>query len=175
MYRTLATTLIIGLALTVPLHAAPELRPGLWQHTMEMKGGIQQAMQKLQQQLENMPPEQRKMMQQMMQSQGVPFANGPQTFKTCLSEETAKRGYVPDKDGRCQHEISAEDGKTVTFQLTCKGNPPSSGHGTYTYHNPTSFSGKSVMKTTHNGQQQTTTIIQSGKWLSEDCGGRTAH
>jgi hypothetical protein len=172
MYRAL-TAVALGIILASPAQAAPELRPGLWEHTMEMKGGMQEAMQQMQKQLENMPPAQRKRMEQMMQGQGIPFANGPQTFKTCLSEETAKRGYVPDKDGRCQHEITEEDGNTLSFEVTCKGNPPSTGHGTYTYHSPTSFSGKSVITTTANGRNQTTTITQSGKWLSSDCGGRT--
>ncbi|MGM0594913.1 MAG: DUF3617 domain-containing protein, partial [Pseudomonadota bacterium] len=138
MKSALTATLLCS-ALVAPLHAAPDqLRPGLWEHTVEMEGGMQEAMQKLQKQLESMPPEQRQMMEKMMQSKGVPFANGAHTIKSCLSEERAKQGFAPQRDGRCQHEITERSGSTVKFQMRCSGNPPASGSGEYTFESPTS-------------------------------------
>ncbi len=84
--------------------AQPEMRPGLWKHSFAVEsqnGEVESAIREMQQQLRNMPPQQRRIMEQMMAAQGVQFGPSGQSVKVCVSEEEAARGDVPQKDGYC--------------------------------------------------------------------------
>eukprot|EP01034_Spumella_vulgaris_P000504 gene504-674_t len=67
------------LATACGLAAAQNIKPGLWEISSKMGGNpeMDQAMAQMQQQMAAMPPEQRKMMQDMMAKQGVNMATGP--------------------------------------------------------------------------------------------------
>lgn len=176
-----ALTLAAALAastLAAPLHAAPDMRAGLWQHEFSMKsqsGQMEQAMQQMQEQLKNMPPEQRKMMEQMMAERGVELGSDSQRIKVCVSEERAKKGFVPQQDGNCTHEVIEQSGNTTRFKFRCGGPQPSSGEGEVTFSSPTSFHGKAVTTTTINGKPERMEMEQSGRWLSADCGNLKPH
>lgn len=167
-------TLLATLFLGAPLHAQQEeMRPGLWEHSFTIQsqsGEMERALREMQQQLESMPPEQRKMMEQMMTAQGVQMGAGGQSIRVCISKEQAARGMVPQQDGNCRQEIVERRGNTIKFTFQCAGNPPSSGEGEVTFTSPTSYSGKSTFNTTVNGQAERMLMEQSGKWLSYDCG-----
>jgi hypothetical protein len=96
-----AIQLLAAAALTLPAvaqaqGAAPKFRPGLWEHGYTMKsqsGQMEAAMKKMQDALAKMPPEQRKMMQDMMARQGMSIGGTGQTMavKTCITPEQAAR------------------------------------------------------------------------------------
>jgi hypothetical protein len=165
----LAGSLIAGQALA----QQHQMRPGLWQHSFTItsqSGEMERAMDRMQQQLAGMPPEQRKLMEQMMAQEGVQLGASAQSVKVCISEEKAARGVVPQQDGNCSQEIVERSGNTTRLKFNCPGNPPSSGESEITFSSPTVYTGKSTVNTTVNGTPERMIMEQSGKWLSSDCG-----
>jgi hypothetical protein len=74
------------------------MTPGLWEHTYTVKtqsGELEQAMAHMQQQLAGLPPEQRKMVEQMMAAQGVGFGEKANTIKMCITQGEIDRGVLP--------------------------------------------------------------------------------
>ena len=157
--------------------AAQTMKPGLWEITNKMGGSgdadakMPAAQAQMQQQMASMPPEQRKMMQDMMAKQGVnmaPGAGGGMATRICVTREMAARNQPPAQGrGDCKQEQLQKSGNTTKFKFTCT-NPPSSGEGTVTLHNPESYS--MHMKVQGGGQQGQMTMDAQGKWLSNDCG-----
>jgi hypothetical protein len=175
MKRLLAAALALaGGVVTLQAPAqAEQMRPGLWEYNFTARsqsGEMEKAMEQMQQQLASMPPEQRKMMEQMMAGQGMQLGSSVQTVRICVSEEKAARGIVPQQDGDCRQEIVERSGSTTRFTFNCPGNPPSSGEGEITFSSPTAYTGKSIVNTTVNGKPERMTMEQTGKWISSDCG-----
>ncbi len=166
--------LLLASCLAMPLQAEPyKMRPGLWEHSFTIKsqsGEMESAMANMQQQLANMPPEQRKRMEQMMAAQGVQAGAGGQSIRVCVSEEQAERSMMPQQDGDCRQEVLERRGNTIKYRFQCSGDAPSSGEGEVTFTSPTSYSGTSTINTTVQGRTETMAMAQSGKWLSSDCG-----
>lgn len=155
--------------------SAQTLKPGLWEIDSKMQTGsgqMEQSMVQMQQQMASMPPEQRKMMQDMMAKQGVSMgAGGPGavSIKVCMTKEMAERNDIPAHGGDCKHTTSARSGNTVKTSFTC-ANPPSSGEGTVTIVSSEAYTTKMTMKTLTQGKPETLKMDGSGKWLSTDCG-----
>ena len=170
---TVAVVLAWSIITTQVLADPAEMRPGLWEHSFTMKsqsGEMERTMQRMQEQMANMPPEQRQMIEQMLADQGMQVGPSGQSVRICLSEEQAKRGMVPQQDGNCSQEIVERRGNTIKFRFTCNGIPPSSGEGEVTILSSTAYTGKSTVDTTVQGSPEHMTIASSGKWLSSDCG-----
>ncbi len=165
------------LALLVACTALPlaaqtqKLRPGLWEHGITMKnqgGQTDNAMAQMQQKMAGMPPEQRKMIEEMLAKQGVGLGARPGTVKVCLSKEDVERDELPPRDG-CTQTVK-RSGNTMQVAFQCKGNPPSSGEGVITVLSPTAYSGEFSSQTVVNGKPVTTPMSQAGQWVGADCG-----
>ena len=159
---------------TLPALAQSQLKPGLWEYSMQMKSGDGQTeatMARAQEQLAKMPPEQRKQMEAMLAKNGVAMGAKANTVRVCLSKEAAERGEPPQNDGRCKHETLQRSGSSMKFRFSCAGEPPSSGEGEYTFAGPGSYTGHMVMTTVVKGQAKRMEMNQTGQWLSADCGG----
>lgn len=155
------------------LAQAQKMRPGLWEHSFTMKsqsGQMEKAMSDMQQQMASMPPEQRKMMEQMMAQQGMGMGTPGKSVKVCITKEQAERNEVPQQEGNCTQQVVQRTGNTVKVKFSCTGNPPTSGESEVTFSSPTTYTGKSVVDTMVNGKPERMTMDQSGKWLSADCG-----
>lgn len=154
---------------------AQSTRPGLWEMNSKMGGNpeIDAAMAQMQKQMASMPPEQRKMMEDMMAKQGVNIAAGPggtMAMKVCITPEMAARQEMPTQtEGDCKTTITSRSANGMKMNFVCQ-NPPSSGEGTYTFNGDTSYTMKMVMQSVQNGKPQNVTIDGQGKWLSKDCG-----
>lgn len=154
---------------------AQSTRPGLWEMNSKMGGNpeIDAAMAQMQKQMASMPPEQRKMMEDMMAKQGVNIAAGPggtMSMKVCITPEMAARQEMPTQtEGDCKTTITSRSANGMKMNFVCQ-NPPSSGEGTYTFNGDTSYTMKMVMQSVQNGKPQNVTIDGQGKWLSKDCG-----
>lgn len=175
MKKTLSATAVLAVAIGTgqALAEVEQMRHGLWEHSFTMKsqsGEMEKTMSEMQQQLAGMPPEQRKMMEQMMASQGMSLGPNNQTVRICISKEKAAQGLVPQQDGNCSQEVIERRGNTVKMKFTCAGNPPSSGEGEITFSSPTAYTGKSIINTTVQGKPERMTVEQRGKWISYDCG-----
>jgi len=155
---------------------AQSTKPGLWEVQNKMGGNpeMDKAMADMQKQLAAMPPEQRKMMQDMMAKQGgsmpTPGAGGGMAMKVCITPEMAARNDMPTQtEGDCTTTVTSRSGNTMKMKFTC-AKPPSSGEGTYTFMGDTAYSMKMVMTSQHQGKPQNMTMEGQGKWLSADCG-----
>ncbi|MCJ0764646.1 DUF3617 domain-containing protein [Variovorax terrae] len=171
-----------GLLAAAMLATAPfaawgqNIKPGLWEITSKMQsasGQLEQSMAQMQKQLASMPPEQRKMMEDMLAKQGLKQdpASGI-TAKSCVTPEMAARGAMPiQQHGECTNTLSPRVGNTVKVAFTCATRPPSSGEGEITFASNEAYSMKMRMNTTTpQGKPETVTLDGTGKWLGADCG-----
>ena len=166
---------LLAAALALPLAASAQsakLRPGLWEHGFTMKsqsGKMEAAMAQMQQSMASLPPEQRKMMEDMMARQGVGIGPAGNTVRLCLTPEEAERDSPPPPQEGCT-QTSKRSGNVWQIAFQCKGPPPSSGEGQVTLLGPTAYGGNFTMRTVENGKPEQFQMTQSGKWLGSDCG-----
>ncbi|RYX92312.1 MAG: DUF3617 domain-containing protein [Comamonadaceae bacterium] len=156
--------------------SAQMIKPGLWEMSNKVGGSpeMDRAMAQMQQQLASMPPEQRKMMQDMMAKQGVSMggatAGGGVSVKVCISKEMAESNQLPQQtQGDCKTTMGPRTGSSQKFSYVCT-QPPSTGEGEFTYSSPESYAMKMKTNTTVQGKPQTMTMEGTGKWQSADCG-----
>jgi hypothetical protein len=154
--------------------AGQTLKPGLWE--MQHKAGgnpeIDQAMAEMREQMASMPPEQRKQMEQMMNSRGMamsPTPGGGMAMKMCLTKEMVERNEITDKRGDCTTTRQQRSGSTLTLAFTCT-NPPSNGETQVTFTGSEAYSSRTTITTKSNGKPETMTVEGTGKWLGADCG-----
>ena len=155
---------------------AQSTKPGLWEMTNKMGGNAQMdsAMAEAQKQMAAMPPDQRKMMEEMMAKQGINMptakSGGAMGIKICITPEMAARNEMPNQqDGDCTTTITSRSGSTMKAKFVCT-EPPMTGEGTYTFSGDTAYTADIKMRTTQNGKPENMTIQASGKWLSSSCG-----
>jgi hypothetical protein len=120
-----------------------------------------------------MPPEQRKMMEDMMKSRGMSMnvagGGAGMTVKYCLTKEMAERREVPTQRGDCKSTQTPGVGGKMRFSFSCT-NPVSSGEGEVTYASNDAYSMKMVVNTTVQGRPEKMNMEGSGRWLAADCG-----
>jgi len=156
--------------------SAQNLKPGLWEITNRMQGGeMDKAQAQMQQQMANMKPEQRKMVEEMMAKQGVKMgAGGPSgmSVKTCMTKDMVERNEIPAQQGDCKITKQQRSGNTMRMAYTC-ANPPSSGEGVYTIVSPEAYTMKMTVTSAGKGKDKPRkmNLDASGKWLGADCGG----
>ena len=165
-----------GLALAAFAASAQSMKPGLWEITNKVQGEagsqMEQAQAQMAEQMKNMPPDQRKMMEDMMAKRGVRMgAGGPggMTMQVCMSREMVERNEMPMQKGDCKTTMRERTGSTQKFAFSCN-NPPSSGEGEVSYSGGEAYRSKFMVKTMMNGKPETMHMEGSGKWLSADCG-----
>ncbi len=154
---------------------AQTLKPGLWEINNKMQTGsgqLEKGMAEMQKQMAAMPPEQRKMMQDMMAKQGVSMgasAPGNMLVKICMTKEMVERNELPSQQGDCKTTTSPRIGNSMKMSFVCT-QPPSSGEGSVVFISPEAYTSKMAMKTMVQGKPETMSMDGSGKWLSADCG-----
>ncbi len=165
-----------ALALFASTAQAQSTKPGLWEISHKVGGNAQMdaAMAQAQKQMAAMPPDQRKMMEEMMAKQGVTLptasAGGGMALKLCITPDMAARNEMPSQqEGDCQTTISSRTGSSMKVKFVCT-NPPTTGEGTYTFTGDTAYTMDMKIHTTHQGKPETMTMSGGGKWLSSNCG-----
>lgn len=151
---------------------AIRLKPGLWEHGFTMSsssGQAEAAMKQMQQSMASLPPEQRKMMEDMMARQGVGIGPKGNTVKLCMTKEDVERDSPPQAQDGCT-QTSQRSGNVWQVSFQCKGPPPSSGEGQVTLQTPGAYSGNFTIRTADKGRPEQYRMSQTGKWLSADCG-----
>lgn len=173
---TLALLVLTGTVAT-SASAQQKMRPGLWEHSMSMKtqsGQMEAALAQAQKAMANMPPAQRKQMEQMMAAQGLGISSGPQghILKVCITPEQAARDNLPQQDG-CTQKVQRVDANTMKVSFQCKGeqgDAPTSGEGTVSFQSDRAYTGQFKIKSTVNSKPEQIDMAQKGQWLSDDCG-----
>ena len=176
--KILALATAALLAMAAASAGAQTMKPGLWEMTNKMGGSpeIDQAMAQLQQQMANMPPEQRKIMEDMMAKKGMGMGGvspGGIVVKACITKEMAERNQLPlQHSGDCTNTISDKTSTGMKMKFTCT-NPPSSGEGQLNFLGDSAYTMKMKISTAGQGKPQVTTVDGSGKWVTSDCGNIT--
>ena len=175
LFKTVLTMFAAALSALLALPASAQTtRPGLWEVTSKLSGNpeMEQAMAQMQKQFASMPPEQRKMMEDMMAKQGVVMgasANGVST-KICITKEMADRKELPmQQEGDCKNTISERTSTSAKMTYSCT-NPPSSGEGRITFNGDTAYTMKMRINVKEQGKMQTIQLDGAGKFLVADCG-----
>lgn len=130
------------------------------------------AMAQMQREMANMPPDQRRMMQEMMAKQGMQMGTAPgggMSVRMCMTREMVERSEFPAQHGDCRTTQQARSGNTIKMAYTCR-NPPSSGTGQVTIQSPEAYTMTMNVSSTVGGKTETMSMAGSGKWLSADCG-----
>jgi hypothetical protein len=155
-------------ALAAPVFAAPGMKPGLWEFTSQMHspdGKMEQAMAQAQKQMAAMPPEQRKMVEDMMAKHGVSMNGSGVTAKVCVTKEMAARNEAPvQTKGNCTTTRSPMVGNTMKMHFTCT-NPASAGDGEITFQGDNAYH----MHMTMTGKQAMS-MDADGHYLGSACG-----
>jgi hypothetical protein len=156
--------------------SAQSMKPGLWEITSKMQTGsgqMERQMAQAQQQMANMPPEQRKMMEEMMARQGVKMGTaggGGMTMKVCMTKEMVERNEMPSQQrGDCKTTSQSRSGNTMKMAFACT-NPPSTGEGQFTFNGSEGYTMKMAVNTTVQGKPETMNMDATGKWMGADCG-----
>jgi hypothetical protein len=170
-----AATLLGATCFSVSASHAQAMKPGLWETThksMSGSDGINDKMAQMQQQMANLPPEQRKMLQDMMAKQGVTLGDtgpGGMSVKTCMTKEMIERNEVPQSQSGCTASASPRIGNTQRISFTCS-KPPSTGEGQITFSGPEAYLMKMTVNTQMRGKSEKMDLEGAGKWLGADCG-----
>jgi len=172
MKHTFLYSGLIALSLTAGIVEGASIRPGVWEYTTTIKsqnGEMEKAMAQMEQQMASLPPEQRKMMEKSMAAQGVALGSKANSVRVCVTKENAARKFIPSSDGQCEQTIVRQSTNSVWFKFACKGNPPSSGEGEYTFIGDSSYKGKMTVRTKTQGRTEVVQMNHTGKWISSDC------
>lgn len=163
------------------------MAPGLWRTSMNMDGGLdrkaQEQMEAMQKQLQNMPPEQRKIMEQVMAQSGVSLDDGALVIKKGQSQTRIKDNTVTNQNCVTQTQIdtgtwTAMDGCALKLtplgkdhfkaEQTCD-NKMGSMQAEIKFDSPKSFHGSGTTTHQFKGKQETIDIEMKGEWLGADC------
>lgn len=159
--------LLLSFCLLPTLAGAVELQPGLWEissNNMQLGGQALPGMQTMLEQLKNLPPEQRQMMEQMMAQQGVQL--GDKGVRICMSEAQIKAQQIPlqDPNSGCRNEVTERSASLWKFRFSC---PEGQGEG------QTHFVSEREFTTRVNGtfDGQSGSMQSQARWVAADCGG----
>jgi len=165
-----AALLLAGSALA----QAQNIKPGLWEIKMnpQLSPERQAAMAQAQQQLAQMPAEQRKRMEEMMAKAGVNanLATGAVTLKVCITAEQAALNQLPvSSQGNCKHQVERK-GAQILNRFSCS-DPDISGEGTTTLSSAEAYNSSMSSTARVGGKSETMSVQSQGRWLGADCGG----
>lgn len=196
----IALACVSATCLVVPSYAeAPikvDMKPGLWQNTMKYQGDgaeqmqamyggqMEQAMADMKKQMESMPPEQRKMMEEAMAASGVKFSQDAVTLdngqvkidkqglesKQCVTQAEIDRGYTPEMEENCTSSMKQIGKNRFKSTQKCSGENASTMEAEIQFHSPTHYTGSGVTTQLVNGQTYTIEVSLDGKWLGAECG-----
>jgi hypothetical protein len=168
-----ATALLLIAGLAAGAAQAQNMKPGLWEfkQTPQLDPARQAQMEQAQKAMDSMPPERRKMMEDMMAQRGISMnmAGGVITLKTCVTKEQAERNMAPvTQHGNCTQDVK-RSGSTIQTHFVCT-DPASEGDATVTLHSNEGFSNEVTVKHVRQGKTETTKVSGEGRWLGADCG-----
>jgi hypothetical protein len=119
-----------------------------------------------------MPPERRKMMEDMMGKQGMQAGGGGSaatTVRVCMTKEMSERNEVGSAKEGCKNTVSPRTGNTMKYSFSCT-NPPSSGEGQVTFLSPEEYTTQMTVNTSAQGKPEKVSMEGRSKWLSAECG-----
>lgn len=175
--RVFARVALAALAMMAWMPAgalAQAVDPGLWEYKTEMRsmGGnnaMAAQLAQMQEQLRNVPPETRRMMEQQMSAMGlnIGIESGAVTVRNCLSPEEANAD--PIREGQtvddCTYTQVQRKGNVWTGRMVCT-DPRMTGDFTTTLHNRGHYSTVAHMKGDETGDME---VRVEGRRVAADC------
>ncbi|MFZ3153295.1 DUF3617 domain-containing protein [Pseudomonas sp.] len=167
MRRVLGKPLVLSLCLLPALASALDIQPGLWEissHSMQVGGQAVPGMAQMLEQMKNLPPEQRQMMEQMLAQQGVQL--GDQGVRICMSAAQIKAQQIPlqDPESGCSNQVTERSAERWKFRFSC---PNGMGEGETRFLSDKEFT--STLNGTFDGQNSS--MQSHARWVAADCGG----
>jgi len=155
--------------------ANPSVSPGLWENRMTMKSSdakLDKQLAEAQRAMAAMPPEQRKMMEQMMAAQGVSMpgmSGGAVTVRVCITPEQAARQDLPSPGDKCSHRITGRTATSLKFAVECPAEQMR-GEGETVFSGPRAYDGRFRMERSRAGATETMDMQVAARWVAADCG-----
>jgi len=161
-------------ALVLPSVAAAAMAPGLWEHSVKFKsqsGEMEARRAHMQAEIAAMPPERRRMVEQMMAKQGMSFDDQGTTLRVCVSKEQAERMEpLPISREECKQDVVSRTSSSMKVKWVCGGDHPSNGEGEIRFSSDKAFTGRAVVNSLREGKPDRLDVESVGKWVSADCG-----
>lgn len=148
-------------------HAGTGLKPGMWEIATQTAMPNVKNMPKLPSNIQIPPEVQARMAQNGIQLGAINVNSGMVTVRHCLTKEEAERDQPPAaaSDKNCRPTAYNRSGNTITYQVSCTGEHPATGHGQIMLNGPESYSGSNTITAqTKQGAMTFTTNIQ-GRWV----------
>lgn len=165
MHPVFRFALPFALCLPPTLASALDIQPGVWEvssHNMQVGGQAMPAMEEMLAQLQNLPPEQRQMMENMLAEQGIRLGAGG--VQMCLTAEQIKAQDIPlhDPESGCRNEVLERSATLWKFRFTC---PDAQGEGETRFVSDKEFT--TQVSGTYNGQPSS--MESRARWVGADC------
>lgn len=148
---------------------ALEMRPGLWEMSsddIQVDGSKMPGMADMVEQMKGLPPEQRKMMEDMLAAQGVALGAGG--VRMCLSAEQVKSRELPFQDEPgCSQKVTEHTDDLWRFSFEC---PDAKGTGETRLISDREVASVIDSQYRTGDQEGSSRIKSEGRWLSDDCG-----
>jgi hypothetical protein len=165
LFRTLCiAALLPNVSFAQPL----AVKPGLWEHQIQLKsdsGRIEIALELARTQMALLPPQQRQQIEAMIAAQGLKVDWTNQRFQNCVTEAEAKSGHFRFADeGGCTINSAKPKGNTTHIEFTC-----TQGQGSLDLVNGAEYTGQSSMTLNLSGFVEHVTATHSGHWVAANC------
>lgn len=161
----LLTTLMLPLAVSAQSFS---VRPGLWEHQIQIKsesGRVEFALELARTQMALLPPDQRAMIESVIEAQGLKVDWVNQRFQSCITEEEASSGRFRFAEaGGCTITNVREQGIATHIDFVC-----AQGQGSVQLADGIEYTGQSSMTLNLGGYLEQATATHSGQWLGPSC------
>jgi Protein of unknown function (DUF3617) len=177
-----ATNMLVGFMLLGSMLASASeikmpMKAGLWEITSKTEStdpAVAAQMKAAQEAMAQMPPEQRKIMEDAMKKSGVSMnygGDGSMTMKMCVSQAMVDQGALGQQNmvGDCKTSFNSAGANTYKMSYRCN-NPKSNGEGTYVFAADGSYEMSMKTNTVVDGKDNGMTIKGNGKYLGDNCG-----
>lgn len=158
-------TLLLPLAVSAQTIS---VRPGLWEHQIELKsesGRVEFALEMARTQMAMLPPDQRQMIESVIEAQGLKVDWVNQRFQNCITESEAASGrFRFAEEGGCTINRAEQRGIATHIEFTC-----AQGQGSVQLADGIEYTGQSSMTLNFNGVIEHATASHSGRWLGASC------
>jgi len=175
--RTLSLSLACVLTATVAQAAPPNLKPGLWEMEMEGSRGnqrtdsaqMQAAMEQMRAKLAQMPPEQRRMIEQQMGQMGFSPSQKGLGMRVCMTADDIKREQIPLNEKGCDSKVVTRSASRWVADITCR-DPQMTGTAEAVFDSATAYRVSMKGQVTEEGRTLPFSMKMQWKYVGSDCG-----